>query len=102
MERNMVEEHLRAERFYTKHAHERAQQRSIPPFVVDLLLSFGRAQRSHKADLYTFDKRCRRELRRYLGAEHYQRIADQLDCWAVIADDGSVVSIGHRLRRFKH
>jgi hypothetical protein len=101
-EQNMSDSSLCISQFYTKHAEQRAQQRSIPPYLVDLLLNFGKLQRSHHADLYLFDKTCKRKLRRHLGSHQYFRIEDQLDCWAVVGDDGAVISIGHRTRRFKH
>jgi hypothetical protein len=98
----ITERSIPLEQIYTKHAQIRAQQRSIRPFLVELLLNFGKPQRSCKADLYTFDKRCREKIRRHLGSKHYFQIEEQLDCWAVVGDDGCIVSVGHHSRRFKH
>lgn len=84
----------------TQHAAERAQQRRIPPLVVDVLLSFGRVFRRRGADVYVLDKKGRYEAERYLGRavkqlEHY------LDAYLVVGDDGAVITMGYRQRRFR-
>lgn len=83
----------------TKHAQTRSQQRAVPPMVIDLLLRFGAPMRSGRADLYTLDKPSRRRMRHYLGDRCYQLLEEQLDCWAVVGDDGSIVSVGHSGRK---
>jgi hypothetical protein len=85
----------------TKHAQARSQQRSISPFIIDLLLDFGCQVRSGHANKYLLDKRGRRKIRQYLGSRCYQQIEDKLSCWAVVGDDGAVVSVGHRTRRIR-
>jgi hypothetical protein len=97
-----AESSVPSEQLYTRHAQTRAQQRSIRPFLVELLLNFGKPQRSHKADLYTFDKKSRQNMRHHFGSEYYLQIEPRLDCWAVVGDDGAVITLGHRTRRFKH
>jgi hypothetical protein len=91
--------HCDAEMWLTEHARSRSQQRAIPPMVIDLLLRFGTARRSGATDYYTLDKAARRRMRRYLGDRCYQKLEDQLDCWAVVGDDGCIVSVGHRAGR---
>ena len=60
----------------TQHASCRAQQRSIPQAVIDLLLDFGEATNAgFGAERYTFSKRSWRAVAAYLGpgAKHYER-----------------------------
>ncbi len=51
----------------TRHAQVRAQQRCIPPLIVDWLLAYGTRQSSHAAERVVFDKRARRALGRGVG-----------------------------------
>lgn len=60
----------------TRHASCRAQQRSIPEAVIELLLDFGEATYAgFGADRYTFSKRNWRAVAAHLGlkAKHYER-----------------------------
>lgn len=60
----------------TKHASCRAQQRSIPQAVINLLLDFGEATNAGLGtERYTFSKRGWRTVAAYLGpgAKHYER-----------------------------
>ncbi len=52
----------------TKHAAIRQQQRSIPPLVIDWLLSYGRREKSYDAIRVSFDKKTRRNLASDVGA----------------------------------
>jgi hypothetical protein len=104
---NPMRHHVESERQpvefdLTRHARARSQQRSIPPFIIDLLLDFGRQVRSGHASKYLLDKQGRRKIRQYVGSRYYQQIEDKLNCWAVVGDDGAVVSVGHRTRRTRH
>lgn len=76
------------------------QQRSIPPFMIELVLDYGELKRSHGADLYFFNKRLHRKLKRSLGSKIYSRIKDQLGIY-VVEDGGQIITAGHRTKRIK-
>lgn len=86
----------------TRHAATRAQQRAIPPLLLDLLLRFGRSERSGDGtERYFFDKRSRRAVQRYAGCLG-QLLDQHLDVYAILSDCDKVVTVGHRLERFHH
>jgi hypothetical protein len=82
---------------FTCHAEARIQQRAIPPIVVELLERFGSETRSGGADLLFLDKAARKLLRRHLGRSF--RSFEYLDAYAVVSDQGRVVTVGHRSKR---
>ena len=84
---------------FTKHAQDRCAQRAISPFVVGLLLEYGEVSYRHGAEIYYFDKRSRRGLRRELGAAIYKRLKDQLNVY-VVAND-KVITAAHRTKRIR-
>ena len=86
---------------YTAHAIARSQQRSIPPLIVDWLMDYGRVTRHKGGDVYHFDKAARRTLRSRIGGLPYKRLADQLDVYVVISDDGKVITVGNRFKHLK-
>ena len=82
------------------HAQERIQQRAIPPLVVELLEEFGSPERCGRADRLVFDKAARRRLSRHLGGERSLRMIEPwLHVYAVVADDGQLITVAHRQRR---
>lgn len=84
----------------TLHAQARLQQRGIPPTVVESLLDFGHEAHDHRGSrIIHFDHRARQQLRRQVGTESYKRIEPHLDAYAVVADTGEVIIVGHRTRR---
>ncbi|MCP4565929.1 MAG: hypothetical protein GY873_02565 [Bosea sp.] len=85
----------------TRHACERSIQRAVPAFLVELLIDFARPVRCGAADRYALDKRGRQEIRSHLGPQRYREIDGKLDCWAVVGDDGKVITIGRRGRGFR-
>ena len=86
---------------YTRHAEVRAQQRSIPPIVVEWLIRFGRMDRHKYGDVYFLDKQSRRQLRSYIGAIAYRRLENLFDTYIVLGDTGRVITAGRRTVRFK-
>lgn len=84
----------------TKHAQTRSQQRAIPQMLIDLLLEFGSSERSGSGvSKVFFDKASRRKVKAYAGP--LARILDDhLDIYAVVADDLTVITTGHRTQRF--
>lgn len=86
----------------TLHARRRMQGRMIPPIVVDLLHRFGSSMRCGGADRMFFDKAARRRLSSYLGGYgSLRKIENWLDVYMVLGDNGNVVTVGYRTRRFR-
>lgn len=84
----------------TKHAEIRCQQRGIPPFVVDLLLQFGRQEYSSGAEIIRFDRKSRKAIRRYTGGVMPKNF-DKYDNAYVVFRDGHVLTAGHRYKAVK-
>lgn len=85
---------------FSHHALDRLQQRGLPPIVIELLARFGASERSHRAEKIFFDKQARKELRRYLGGARSMRVIEPwLNAYAVLGDDGTVVTAGFREKR---
>ena len=86
----------------TRHSERRMQQRSIPPFVLDLLDRFGSSMRCGRAERLFFDKTARRRLKTHLGgARGLRALEGWLDVYAVVGDNGQVVTVAHRQDRFR-
>ncbi len=84
----------------TQHAVTRMQQRGIKAQTVEMLFHCGAKEHDHRgATILYFDKRSRQRLSHQYGAEQLKKIERQLDAYAVIADNGAVVSVGHRTKR---
>lgn len=84
----------------SRHAEMRCQQRGIRAEIVDILLAYGRRRFSHGAEVYFMDKRARARARAELGRA-YARIADRLDTYVVVAEDGRLITAAKRLRRMR-
>lgn len=81
----------------TLHAEVRLQQRAIPLFVVELLEEFGSASRCDGAERLTFDKAARQRVARHLGGPRSLHVIDRwLNVYAVISDNGRLVTASHR------
>ena len=86
---------------YTRHAATRAQQRGIPPLVVDLLWQFGtREHDPHGAEIIYFDRRARKRIEQYTGGT-VGKLHEHLNTYAVIAG-GQVITLGTRHKRINH
>ena len=87
---------------YSEHARERIQQRAIPPLIIDLLMQFGSSSRCGGAERLMFDKRALKRLRHHLGGERGLKVvARWLNVYAIIADNGSVVTTAHKCAHFR-
>jgi hypothetical protein len=83
------------------HAKTRLQQRGIPPLVVDLLMQFGSPSRCGGAERLMFDKQAMKRLRRHLGGERGLKVVERwLSVYAIIGDDGCVVTTAHKCAHF--
>jgi len=86
----------------TVHSRARLQQRAIPPLVVDLLMQFGSASRANGAERLTFDKTAIKRLRHHLGGDRGLKVVERwLGVYAVIGDNGFVVTAAHKKERFR-
>jgi len=75
----------------SRHAQTRAQQRCIPPLVMEWLLAYGRRLSSHGAERITFDKRSRRELARDVGVPVVKTMSRFLNTSLVVDPDTETV-----------
>ena len=84
----------------THHAQARLQQRGIPAYVVESLLDFGCQTHDHRGGtILFFDHRARSKLRRQIASDSFKQIESHLDTYAVIGEDGVIVTVGHRTQR---
>ena len=84
----------------TQHAKARMQQRGIRPTTLDSLLDYGSQSHDHRgATIVYFDKKARTRLLRDSGSAAYRVVEKQLNAYAVVSNDGSVVTVGHRDKR---
>lgn len=86
---------------FTKHAVTRCQQRGIPNEIVDVLLTFGRRRFRHGAEVCFMDRSSRRHAEESLGRSRFAKIADRLDSYVVVSDEGSVITAAPRRGRLK-
>jgi hypothetical protein len=86
----------------SKHASHRLQQRGIPNFIIELLHQFGSSMRSHGADRLFFDKAATKRLTHHFGGMRGLKLIERwLDVYAVLADDGTLVTVAHQTHRFR-
>ena len=82
---------------YTTHAIKRSQQRSIPPFAVELLERFGTYERCGGGERVFFDKAARKRLSKHFGRSNMRAACGKLlNTYAIIADDGHIVTVAYR------
>jgi hypothetical protein len=87
---------------YTAHARARMRQRGLDADVVECIVDFGRAEHQPGGSSIVFiDKRARRRIERELGGGALKRLGHRLDAYAVVAPDGAVITVGHRIRRIR-
>ncbi len=88
---------------FSIHASQRAQQRGIPPLIIQWLEQFGEHTNDHKgAVILYFTKKSRRRLEKVVGREVIRRMNEWLDAYAVLLIDGYLVTVGHRFQRILH
>lgn len=85
----------------TTHANIRAQQRGIPPIVVDLLFQFGQRAHDHRGgEVIYFDKQSRKKIETYAGGL-LGKLNQHLDSYAVVAD-GKIITLGIRRKKINN
>ena len=82
----------------SKHAQTRMQQRGIAAPVIDWLLAYGEIDYQNGAQLYYFNDRSRRALRRDVGRRLLRRHEKALDSYLVCAGD-QIATVGHLYQR---
>lgn len=85
----------------SRHARVRMAQRALPPAAIDLVLDYGACVRVRGADSYFFDKAARQRVRRQLGAAVARRAERYMNAYAVVGDDGAVITAAWRTRRLR-
>ena len=85
----------------TRHAAERCQQRGIRTEVVEAILAYGDRHWRHGAEVCFMTRQAREQATAALGARRFARIADRLDCYVVLSDDGSIVTAAQRRQRLR-
>ena len=84
----------------TQHAKARMQQRGITLTTLNSLLDYGAQSHDHRgATIVFFDKKAKSRLLRDSGRAAYRVVEKQLNAYAVVDNDGSVVTVGHRNKR---
>lgn len=82
----------------TRHARVRAQQRGLPPLIIDWLFRYGTEREDGcGATVLFFDRNSRRTLERECGRRVVSHLERYLSAYAVVAGD-DVVTVGHRYR----
>lgn len=86
----------------TEHATIRQQQRGIPQIVVDLLIEYGaQAHAGTSVTTHYFDKAARKRLQVYAGCLS-GLFEEYLNYYAIVADDGSVITVAPRIKKMRH
>jgi hypothetical protein len=86
----------------TRHGACRAQQRSVPPAVLDWLIQFGDEEfLGEGVRRYAFTKRTWKKLSSYLGGLGLAEPEKARSAYAVIAPDDSLITVGYRTGRLK-
>lgn len=70
--------------------------------ALEALLDYSRADHQPGGSQIVYlDKRARRRLERELEGEALKTLGKRLSTYAVLARDGAVVTVGHRVRRIR-
>jgi hypothetical protein len=82
----------------TTHADIRAQQRGVPPLVLNWLLDYGEEIfDGHGGVVRYFTPRSVRQLEREVGQAPIKRLSEYLRCYLVqCSQDGNVITVGKR------
>lgn len=87
----------------TNHASKRMQQRGIPESVLPLLFEYGEEEYDHHGTLLLyFNKRARQRLAKVIPCDELKRLEPALNAYAVLDNDGAIVTVGHRTHRINH
>ena len=87
----------------TLHAAVRSQQCSIPPLIVDWLLTYGdEVFDGHGGVKRYFSKRSRRKLEHIVGKAPVRKLSEYLGAYLVESShDGEIITVAHRNSRIR-
>lgn len=85
----------------TSHAQTRAQQRAVPPLIIDWLNRYGEEAFDGRGGIRRyFSKRSRRALEHDCGRAPVRCMEAFLKTYLIESvDDGSIITVGHVTRR---
>jgi hypothetical protein len=84
------------------HAQTRLQQHGIPPIAIEFLREFGSAYRCGGAETLMFDKKARQLLRKHLGGHRSLKLIEPwLNVYAIIGDNGHIVTVARSTKHFR-
>lgn len=85
------------------HAGVRAQQRAVPPMILDWLLDYGNESYDHHGGvIYAFTKRSRHRIERVVGSKVIKLMSPWMNAYVVCsARDGKIITIGRRVKPFR-
>jgi hypothetical protein len=84
----------------TQHAAVRMKQRGIREQTLECLFRYGSKVHDHRGRVIVFfDKQARKRLIAGYGQDNVRQLDSQIDAYAVISEDGDVVTVGHRTKR---
>jgi hypothetical protein len=87
--------------YITDHGRRRLQSRAIPKHALDLVLRYGKPVHKHGAIRVYLDAHARRELVRREGQQVVRELGHKLDVFAVLGQDGVLVTAAYRTRRMR-
>ena len=83
------------------HAEKRCQQRGVPPLIVELLCEYGKSTKSAGAEIFHFDKKSRKVVRRFAGRQLMAGLDKYLNTYLVYKD-GCILTVGHRFKSIRN
>lgn len=82
------------------HASIRAQQRGIPPHVVDWLVEYGEREWDHHGAVVLYlTKRSRAKIEAQEGHDAIRKNHEHLNSYAVMSVAGTLITCGHRFKK---
>lgn len=84
----------------SQHGRTRMQQRGVPQPALELLVRYGTREHDHKgSQILYFSHRSKRRIARDLGDKAMPSLDKSLDLYAVVGENGEIITVGHRYRR---
>ena len=86
---------------YTHHAEIRAQQRGIPPLIVEWLQDYGRKEYAGKGTRKIFfDKNSRKILAKKMGKSVVDSLGHLMNIY-LVEEDNQIITVGHRHKHIR-
>lgn len=86
----------------TKHAHDRATARAIPPGVIDIILAYGESRPSRDGTLkHGLSGSSMRKIRRVYGREIAKALTAFRDAY-VVETEGGVITVAYSRQPLFH